>query len=820
VPLLLAFMLLQDLSLDRTDWGALARPWMTAAEAALYDRIGPEDRKKFRGYFIARRLPNPEQWSETGLYLPCFYAPKNYGDIRDLIAYRLGKPAETKPLPQNPELPRLWRYEQHAFGFALDGGGVALDEAGAAAWERVKQAMVVHPEIRYDFTLNTFGRTRLPEDLEFVPAETANAWTVPAEEGSRIHIDVRIPQKIKDFLATTRFDPKQHLEALFFLKRDASERREELPPERVRHAFQRLDLVEAEFASFEAAVPPGRYQAEILIYSGFLPIGMRASATMATLPAELPRIGDPILSQRWTQAGIEVPAYRAIVIGDTVYRSARQYQPAEPARALVYSPYPDTRLWTRAADGATRQVDRLLRRDDWHVFSLPPQSAKVQLLAAAYPKDNDLIAIRATGPSPAWPKDEDARLAQANHPNYFTLEQLELRTDAPAALLFVNGQALLGSTSGRFPWPSLDWGETARLRFELWRDKQRAVAEFQMKRNMVFQQISVKPHFLVAATQGLDGSVEKVDFAVEVAGQKTAIQRTTPYTDIPKLWGLVVNDPLLKSPAWPTVRNAVTGWMQRQLGPEDLFYIVHISHRPEMTLAPTAYKPLARAAVDALHPRAKRENYFTVHYLLEALTHLEEHGTRPHQALLLTHVLTDETQQMENLIPMLRRTGLQLYNLEFPYAFEPESEEKLREPQDDALAVMAAREEEDQREMGAARDYFREDRNVKAGWRLRFKSKTQKRKEREEELRQEAFRDAFNVQLASLTAGLAHTSRSGDPVPSLVRFFERLDRWQKALVHVELSTPYLEEDLVRVKTPEGYGASWTLVTWRPEDGDR
>ncbi len=812
----LALLLIQDFSLERTSWEALARPWMTAEERALYDRLSTGDRKKFRGYFIARRVERPERWSETGLYLPHFYASRADGDVRDRLRFLLGEPRQTRPMPQKPELPRLWRYADHEFLFDLDGGKVKLAKASQPVWDGLMHDMVKHPEIRYDFRVHTFGRTRLPEDLAFIQAETASHHVEPRGEGGMVRVDIRIPRAFKDYAASQNINPVQHMEALFFLKRGRSEPRDNLPAERVRHAFHRLNLNQAEYLTFETAAPPGNWRAEILIYSGFMQTGLQAEADLLVLPAGLPRIGDPIVSQRWENAGLEAPESGAIPIGDYLYFSAREYKPHLPGRALVRSPYDDTRLWLRK-DGRVRALGQLTRVGDWRLFALPPRIEGGQLLAVGFPPDGELAAVRARGLSPRLTDDQTARLAQANHPNYFSLDRLRLETDAPLSFLFVNGKALLGSKNGRFPWPSMDWGETARLRFELWRGEARAETRFQMKRNQVFEQISVQPQYLVAATQALDGAVKKVDFNVEVAGQPVKVLKTTPYQGIPKLWGLVVNDPLLKSPAWPRVRDAVADWLKASLGPRDLFYVVHISHRPEMALAPTAHKPLARAALDALQPKTRNENYFTVRYLLDALTHLGEHGARPHQVLMLTHRLTDETQQMENLIPMLRRTGLQLYNLEFPFEFTPESEEKLRERGDDGLEVMAAREEEDQREMGAARDNFQEVRNVKAGWRFRFKSKAQKRKEREEALREQAFRDAFNSQLAGLTAGMALTSGAGETVQNLTRFFERLGQWQEALVHVELATPYLEEDLVRVKTPAGYSASWTLVGWRPKE---
>jgi len=299
-------------------------------------------------------------------------------------------------------------------------------------------------------------------------------------------------------------------------------------------------------------------------------------------------------------------------------------------------------------------------------------------------------------------------------------------------------------------------------------------------------------------------------------GKPAQIVKQTALANQAKLWGLVVNDALLKSPTWPLVRETLTTWLKGNTGDNDLIYVVHISDRPKLIQEPTVYKAQVLAALNALIPATRNENYFTVQYLVDALTHLPEHQARPHQVLLMTNKLTGEVDQMQALIPVLRQTGLQVYNLSFPFDFQTQSEGKVANIEPDALTIMDERERQDQMERIATRDNFQEERNVTTSLgSIKFGKKKLREKAKEERLRNEAVEESFNEQLGALTAGLSHRSGPGETMISLSRFFEELTQWQHVLQHLELSEQQLNEDRLSIQAPDGYMANWTLVEWSP-----
>ena len=816
--LFLLVICFQDLTLDRSEsWENLARPWMTAAETALFDRLDAREQKEFRGYFVARRQENPSLWPESGNYLPPFFCAKPHGDIRDQIAFLLGEPETAQPHPLNPELPRSWRYGELELSFEPKGANVKLSTQGRTQWDALMQKMIKHPEIRYDFRVKSFGRTRLPEGLLWSESTVENHWVTPEADGGNLQVTIAIPASFKDYLRETKANPVQHMELLLLLRREDG-RGGLQQEERLRHASQRLNLLEADFFNFDSYLPAGFFQVEFLIYSGFLDRGIKAREKVLVRPPELARIGDPVICQDWEKAAIAMPDEWVFPVGDYFYKPSPHYNPEKLGLVLVQSTFKNTRAMLQTEGEQPRDLTLLRNQDGWFVFTLPPQATPFRLLALGAPEGENILALSGTGPLFGQPADQGLTFKQKNAPNYLNLEVLDIdSTDGPT-LLFVNGRPLSASRVGRFPWPSMDWGRRAELRFEYERGGQWRASRFELPRSEVFEEIRVKPKYLVAAAQNLEGLVESVDFQISMEGRPMEVLKKTTLSPVPKLWGVVVNDPLLKSASWPLIRHALAAWLTQNTHDRDMVYIVHNSHRPQLMLAPTTYKPLVNATLHALQPQTSDEHYFTLKYLIDALTHLKQHQTRPHQVLLLTDQLTDEVQQMENLIPVFRQTGLQMYNLEFPFEFIPGTEAKLAGEKVDPLVTMAIREETDQRDRLGTRDSFQEARNVTTPlYSFRFGGKKKKDQERKrEQLRAEAFHGAFNQQLATLTAGLAHTSAPGQTVQSLHQFFDKLSLWQEHLVHLELPVLNLKEGGLSVRGPEGYSTSWTLVEWRPE----
>lgn len=150
---------------------------------------------------------------------------------------------------------------------------------------------------------------------------------------------VDIPQSFRDLVKGTTASQTQHMEALLLLHRDGEESFAQLvDADRVRHGSQWVNLLEAPFMTFDAQLPPGFYDVEVLVYSGFLSHGVRSRQSMSITPPELPRIGDPILSQSWSAASLEVPEQWVVTAGGTAYQPTASYNPALPARVLVHSP--------------------------------------------------------------------------------------------------------------------------------------------------------------------------------------------------------------------------------------------------------------------------------------------------------------------------------------------------------------------------------------------------------------------------------------------------------------------------------------------------
>lgn len=810
----LMFMVFQQLDqpLDG-DWEAMARPWMTQDEARLYDQLSESEQLRFRGAFTARRSEDPHAWPKSGLVLPAFRLERTHGDIRDYIQYVLGEPKSIKPNITQPKVPQAWVFEQGTFVFeSLDATTVQLARESRGLWDRVKVSQIRHPELRYDFQVGNIGRTRLPEDVAFEAVSVSNAWQIPALGGAKLRLHVPIPDSLRDYLRSQKQAAVQQMELLVRLRR-ADEVDSPLVGERVRHASQRLNLMTEGFMTFEVFLPEGFYQAEIQVYSGQLKRGLSSNLDVFVRGESVPQISDPLISQDWTHAGIEQFSQALKVIGDTVFRTAPVYSESVPGRVLVHSSYDDTRVSLISKDGSNA-LEKMARVDDWHIFNLPPQKSAFRLVSLGFPKQGTTVAIGSWGQQAFT---EDARppaFEQQGERNYLSLESLNFRADS-LTFLYLNNQPYLASQDGRFPWLGVDWGKTVQLRFEYARDGQWYRRDHLLKRRGVFEQIQVKPRYVVAGTRQINGFVAPAKVDVSVVGQPVKVVSRTPYKELPKVWGLVVNDPLLKSEAWSRSMDAIKSFFRDVLTAEDHVYLVHAAERPELVVAPTQNKAVFLAALESLAPKTRNENYFRVRFLLDALSQMEIHNRGPHQVLMLTNRLTSELSQMEELIPILRGTGLQLYNFEFPFAEQTDSQQRVSEGDSDALKRMAELEEQRRRHRAGLTDHFLndDDGSVPVG-RIKFGKKAASKRQQEDRLREEAFVKAFNTQMSTLTAGMYGTASVGDPSRPLNAFLGELKAWQESMVHLSLSIPFVEEDMLRVTAPEGYQVYWTLVGWQ------
>ncbi|CAM2066256.1 hypothetical protein SCOR_12820 [Sulfidibacter corallicola] len=816
--LLVSALFLQDFtSTNSKSWEAMARPWMTEAELNLYESLSEREKTRFQGFFVARRLDNPNDWPATGLYLPSFFAPEPYGDVRDQIAHLLGHPVETEWQPQNPVLPRTWKFPQYSFSFLPAGNGkVRLATDSLQLWDSLKDGMILNRALRYDFRDNSFGRTRLPEDLEWTDTRLLYRWLEPNPSGGTLRLAVAVPESMKAYIRSGNHRPRQHLELLAFLKSDVDQPRESLPSSLVRHASAWSHLTDEDEIYFEIALPPGYFHAEFLIYNGFLEQGLRTETPVAIVPPGLPRIGEPVISHRWQPAGIQEVGAQQIDCGGDRYQPALKYDRTQPARVLVRVDGDERpQLFLQTAKDRPMGLQFLFTADGVAVFDLPAQKAPFRLIALGAETPDGQLALSVKGEDIDIAKPSQVPAFAQKSEDYVSVDKLNFGARGNLQLLFVNDQAFLASRTGLFKWPPLDWGREATLRYEFGDGEGWFATEYTTRRTPVFEQLRVKPKYLVAGTRVPDGTIEPVDFEIFVEGAKIPAAKKTPFTRIPKLWGIVVNDPLLKSPAWNNIRQALMAWLKKNTQPQDQIYVVQISHRPELLVAPTTRKVLIQACLDALEPSSPRANYFTVRYLVDALTHMKQHTTLPHQAILLTHQLTDEVSQMEDLLPLLRRTGLQIYNLEFPFEFNPDTEIPAKPDADDALANMAAQAKYEEKMLLGVRDNFQEKSVTQAGFKIPLSGRKKEKMAEQERIKEEAFRASFSTQLASMTAGLAHVTGAGETSQSLHRFLDQLTQWQRTLVHMELPLPYVDESMIRVQAKPGYSVAWTLVEWSP-----
>jgi hypothetical protein len=803
----------------QADWETLARPWMTEAEAAIYDDLdSDQDRRRFQGTFVARRLEAPETWPSAGLFLPEFFPKQEYGDIRDYVAHAMGRPQRTEPHPLNPSLPKSWIYTGKTIHFQPDRDGkVKLDPQSNGEWDSIKDRYIKRPSLRYQFKLQSFGRTRLPAEITWLPSRLNRYWLFPQANGAKLVMEVPITDRFREYLDDYKADPQQHIEMLVFLKQNADDPWNDVDTDLIRHASISSDLKKDDVLVFETNLPEGYHAAEFRLYSGFLPFGMKASEDLLVLPTNWPRLSDPIVTQDWFEASPLVPNEAPLFLVNGVhYRPSKSLNPSKPTRILVQGAFDEQKLLVFDEQKNVRTFQPAFSVSGWTAYDLPTGLEIAGYLALGRQKDASQWAL--AGKTEGFVTvDDRIGFEQQGNANYLLLDQLAFKLpqqDQPT-MLFFNQKPALATNTASLDWITLNWGQRLDLRLAYQQDKGLAYNDFFMRRTRVFQQLQVKPKYIVAGTRNLSNLPKAVDFNIVLEGQPVSSAERTPYRNLDKMWGIVVNDALLKSPAWSRIRSTLLAWLKKHLREGDLAYVVQISDRPKLLLAPTPYKSKVHAALEALQPSYQAENYFTLAYLINALTHLQDHGTRPHQVMLLTNQLTDELVQMESLLPRLRELGLQLYNVEFPFAYTPESQPDLATDTPDYVAkTLPPRDPSADRVI--TRDHPQDNSNVRAGWSLRFGTRKAEKQAKEEQLRRDAFVSAFNTQLATRSAGIAQRAGFGETTQSMHRFLDQLAQWQETLTHVKLPVPYLDEEMVSFVVPEGHDVAWTLVEWQPK----
>lgn len=805
--LFLCLLLQPNELMNMESWEALATPWMTQQERTFYDGLSPREKIMFRGPFVARRLDQPEEWPKTGLFLPCFFADTHYGDIRDLIRFCLGDPERETTNPANPAIPSEWQYPNTAFQFLpLARNRVQLARRSLMAWEELKRTLIKHPEIRYDLQLPAFGRTRIPEDLVWQDIEMGMFWFLPVGKGADCHLAFSVPAEFTQLARDAKVNPKQHLELLLQLEAESGS-------VVTRHASQRVDLSQDPELAFVTHVPPGTFTMKVFIYSGFLPIGLKSQAEIFVPSPELPRIGTPIISQNWSPASIEAPKNGQLDVHGMTYVLPPRYELGKPGRVLLRTDLPNPEVFLRSAGQRPQALEVITHKTGWMVCELPAKHRPFQVDAIA--GDGPILAFSSAnqGGFGVAPQVLGLELEQAARENYLELESLSITPPPPLSLLYVNGQPYLASRNGSFTWLPLNWGEQAEVWVEVPGETQWQRQAFHLKRSEIYQEIQVRPKHIVAATRNAEGSIVSGKITLQTRGQTVTNAHVTPLVNVPKLWGIVVKDRLLRNDTWPIIRNELIEWLRVNTHANDLFYVVQIAHRPQLLLKPTPLKAPLIAAIQGLESVQDRDSVFNLQFLMDELTHVPFHTSMPHQVVMLTTVLTDEIAQMESMMPLLRETGLQIYSVEFPETASDEemaaTEGLMQRIEDAAIPIDG----EDDRNVTLTED-FQSRRNTQAGYKISFLGKKTKQARERAAKRERAIREAFTGQLARKTAGMSLVCPSGQIRATLSRFFLELSQWQEHLVHIQLPSTVDTDDLQFFAEP-GQTIYWTKVEWTP-----
>ncbi len=779
-------------------WETLARPWMTGVESTLFDALTEEERVRFRGTFVARRQEHPEVWSDQGLYLPIFFCDRTYDDIRDYLLATVGEPDRVVKNATNPSVPSEWHYPDYEFHFvAVARTRITLTERSVQEWERVKQRMILHPQMLYSFSSKSFGRTRLPEDITWFDTNVVSYLLDPDPRGEHLRVVVALPASFIEAVKARGADSEVALELLIELDKGTGETE-------FRHDSSVVQVTDDRVAVFEAHLPPGHFNAKLMIYSGFLPVGLQAQTSIYVAPPELPRIGTPIIVQQWAPEGLIQPGKNELMLGGFRYRWDQAYDNKKMAMVLVHAQALPAEVFILKGDASPQPLTFLNRVGTWFLFELPPQTGPFQLIAQTIADGNGLRGFR-TFP-PQWPthRQSTALSLKTETKNYLELEELQLGETSALSYLFIAGQPYLATDSQTIPWLPFNWGEQAELRVGAMKDSSWQEATAILNRSEVYTELDVRNEHLVLGSRNAEGDVQAVPTILrDGVPLQGALQ--TPIAKIDQVWGLVFKDDVLDRSLWPFAREELIRWLESHLKPTDLVYVVLISQRPQLVLPPTLSRADLVATLNSLTPSLQRDTSFDLQYLIDEITHLEYHTKKPHQVVMMTPQLTDDLTQLESLLLELRRTGLQVYNLEFPDPLRvADSRKSLK---DRAIPMETMKPDTE-----SIRDNFQETRNTKVGFRISLAEKKLNQARRDQLTKEAAARSAFSDQIQLRTAGLCMRAEPGQERQTLSEFFRHLTLWFDALTHVQLPVNTDPESLTFQVEP-GTQVYWTSVQW-------
>lgn len=778
-------------------WDDLARPWMTDAESSLFDALSDHERLKFRGTFVARRQERPQLWSEQGLFLPSFFCERRFNDVRDFIAYALGEPKQVVVNPTNPSVPSEWHFADYDFHFVpIARKRVTLTERGVQEWNRLKQRLILHPEILYSFAATPFGRTRLPDNITWFETQIVSYYLDPDPRGELLRVVVALSPSFQEALRSKGSDDEHVLELLIELDRGTGE------PE-LRHDASLVRVLSDRVAVFEAHLPSGHFDAKFSIYSGFLPVGLTANTSLFVPPSEFPRISSPIIAQQWAQEGLIQPGKNELIIGGFRYRWDQPYDPSQRAMVLVHATELPAEVLIMRGKNQISPLEYINREGSWYLFELPPQPEPFRLIARTVADDQGLMGFR-TFP-PEWHHQEASMTAEftPETDNYLELESLSFGFKSDPVYVTVANHPYLAVKGQSVPWLPFDWGVAAKVvvagQVEGFWQQQQTV----LRRSDVFTEISVRNQHLVVGARSIAGDVLSAPLP-KVAGKQLKGLQQTPVKQLNQVWGLVFKDQVLESDFWPFVREELVRWLRENLKPDDLVYIVQISDRPMMVLPPTNRRAELAATLRSLQPSSTRQTSIDLRYLIDAITHLEYHTTRPHQVVLMTPAISDDIAHPETFLLELRQAGLQIYNLEFLDPRSPTTSPKI--------ADYAMKMDEMEPETGAFRDNFSEERNTKAGFRIPLGEGKRQKARQQQAVKEEAAREAFSRQVELRTAGLSMSSQQGQERRVLTEFMRQMTQWYGALTYVELPVNASIDD-VQFDQLSDVDVYWTTVDW-------
>ncbi|MCB1045310.1 MAG: hypothetical protein KDC35_20380 [Acidobacteria bacterium] len=779
-------------------WDELARPWMTAAEETLFDALDENERLRFRGTFVARRQEHPGLFSDQGLFLPQFFCERTYGDIRDYIVEVLGEPESTTTNPSNSLLPSEWHFADYEFHFIPIGRNrVTLTERSVTEWDRLKNRMILHPQILYSFDMRPFGRTRIPDQITWYDTRILTYLLDPDPRGELLRVAVALTPSFREAVQSKGREDVV-LELLITLDKGVGE-------VETRHDATAVNLQKDDAVVFEVHMPPGHFNADLKIFSGFLTSGLKTSSSIYVAPPTLPRVGTPIIVQQWAPEGLIKPDKRELMIGGFRYRWDQPYDPSRLAMVLVHAAHLSPEALMIKEDDIPRPLSYINRAGDWFMFELPPQQGPFRVMAQTLPDAHGLRGFR-TFPADWTVAIQDSSKVVTNQTdNYLELETLTLKAAGPELYVCIGGHPFLSTSTGEIPWPPFDWGPTTQVDVRFLKDGTWSTQSTVLSRTDVFTEISVRNPNLVAAARHVDGSAS-VPPDPFYQGQQLADLKHTSIHELNQIWGIAIHEDVVNRGIWPFLREELVQWFKSELKPGDLTYIVRSGGpRTRLALAPTSNRAEWLSALKAVTPTHGLSTNLDFSVLLEEVTHLEYHTTMPHHLILITDHLTEDLTQLEAMLVELRQTGLHVYHLEFPRDAPTTATAK-------SIADRALDMDSMQPDRDATRDSFQEDRNTQVGFRISMGDKKRMQNELDQREKEAAARRSFAEQLQFRTAGLGMSADVGEERQEISEFFRQLTDWTHTLVFIELPANIKADDVV-FQNDAATQVYWTTVDW-------